>query len=206
MHMTSAVPLIHSAVEFRLQVLCKAMCLSDKVIKFKHTEPMIPFVNIVIDNKHGLRKAKSIASYKFFWRLGYNAYQVVDDRFGVKGRTGIPLGQLRDNPLIDQKLFQLLIDVLTGMCDAYNKLNSIMDMRLNTNDTWYSENDSHYFDIDECWITGYQRKSFKHVMLFKNNTVTMLNAMEYFVRKSTEQINKLDSVLNSYYLMYELKK
>jgi len=207
--MISAIPLLHSALEFRLQILLKAMCKSNTPIgESVNVAASIP---LVLCNKHGLRKRNSIVAYRFFNNLAFEKYSFEDRKFikhdDNKAREichSIDLSFFVDHPKVNQKLLQLLFYSLETAVDFYNHIYDIRGIKLSST-SWYQEYDSHYYDMREKFITPLQRKDFKNVMEFKNTSSVMIEAMFYFVQKSTELIRLLDENLKGYYVMYELK-
>ncbi|MBU2007454.1 MAG: hypothetical protein KKF08_18955 [Gammaproteobacteria bacterium] len=209
--MTSAVPLIHSALEFRLQVLLRAMCNSNTSLG--ESSNIAAHSPLVLCNKHGLRKRHSIVAYRFFNNLADQSYSFKNMKFfkhsGNRSRdigTSLDLSIFLNHPKVNQELLQLLFYSLKTAVDFYNHLNDIKGMNLRDKDSYYSESDYHYYDIREQFITLYQRKAYKEVMSFKNRSSRMVEAMNYFVQKSTELIRLLDVKLNSYYVLYDLSK
>lgn len=152
-------------------------------------------------------------AYRFFSNIANEQYDFKDNKFmkhdahqGVFTGVGVDLSMFINHPKVNQELLQLLFYSLATAVDFYNHLNEIKEMNLRDQISYYSETDYHYYDVRDNFITPYQRKAFKEVMSFKNRSTKMIEAMNYFVQKSTELIRLLDVKLSSYYVMYDLKK
>ena len=205
--MISLMPFVHTALEFRLQFLCRAMCLSK--------QPVQVTGNLWLCNKHGIRKFNSIVAYRFFSSMAYGRYSFNHDSYTFtkgKNETGqykdkLCLLTLVNNPKVDQELLQLLFKSLELASNFYNKMYEVMNMDLTDGShSWYNENDSHYYDINCNYITMYQRAAFKNPILMWNKTVKGMEALSYFADKSNNLIKTLDNKLSALYVAGELKK
>jgi hypothetical protein len=209
--MISLIPFVHTALEFRLQFLCKAMCLSKQPIQVSS--------NLWICNKHGIRKFNSVVAYRFFSALAYNKYGFNYEKHTfVKsgGKVGwneihkdrLCLLTLVNNPKIDQELLKLLFKSLEIASDCYNKVNEVntLNLRSTNGHSYYTENDSKYYDINNDYITPQQRAIFKEPVVIWNRTVKGIEALSFFASKLNELIKTLDNKLSAYYVAGELKK
>lgn len=209
MYMISLVPFVHTALEFRLQVLCRAMCLSK--------QPIHVTGKLWLCNKHGIRKSNSIIAYRFFSSMAYTKYgfnfdthtfvkKQGEDGNGINGNTLCFL-TLVNNPGVDQELLNLLFNSLEIASGFYNKMYEVMDLNLASGGyRWYRENDVHYYDINSDYITKCQRFAYKNPILVWNKTVKGIEALSYFAERSSNLIKTLDDKLVAFYVAGELKR
>ena len=215
---TNSIAIMHTAIEFRLNVISRALCLTNTPVKFEGNAKN--FRKLMLDGKHGFRYFKYSTPIRFFYQLctekvAFNRQKMkflnysIDNRIDGKRLVVCRIMEFKalvNNDKVDQENLNFFFDSLELLSEVWNSLYKLNDLSLFNKKKWYVTDDYRYYRIGHENFTPMQKEDLSEIFFVTSESNKHFNILSQAILQVAKWFSKVDEKFYSYYVLDKIKK